>query len=326
MTASFLETSGIEVQLTITYLFLSLSSADKHTYQEATMVRLHIKRGDESQFLHDTTVTSKMENVIKEVAEIYNGRLKVQRICYEMEELAKHGVSLPPNMQGLTDEQVEDLKLVDEWGERCQPSGGAEFNKDKIGRRNGQAPNENMAEVINKTISEARKIISKDQATANVVMTMTMVKDALDQLRGATMIVYPMGLPPHEPIRMEFENEEDLTGTQASKEVMEEPEASLWFSGKEMIRGKKLSDFIGRNEKTKIIAKIQKRGQGAPSREPVFSEDERKQMMAHAYRKQEEWKKLTEDSEDAYLDSDWSDNSALKRQFHGISDVKLGPR
>lgn len=55
-----------------------------------------------------------------------------------MEELAKHGVSLPPNMQGLTDEQIEELKLKDEWGEKCQPSGGVKFNKDKIGCRNGQ--------------------------------------------------------------------------------------------------------------------------------------------------------------------------------------------
>lgn len=43
---------------------------------------------------------------------------------------------------------------------------------------------------------------------------MDMVKDALDQLRGAVMIVYPMGLPPYDPIRMEFENKEDLSGTQ----------------------------------------------------------------------------------------------------------------
>ena len=31
-------------------------------------------------------------------------------------------------------------------------------------------------------------------------------------------------------------------------------------------------------------------GQGPPSREPVFSEEQRKQMMAYAYRKQEDLK------------------------------------
>lgn len=43
-----------------------------------------------------------------------------------------------------------------------------------------------------------------------------MVKEALDMLRGAVMIVYPMGLPPHDPIRMEFEGREDLAGTQVN--------------------------------------------------------------------------------------------------------------
>ncbi len=52
---------------------------------------------------------------------------------------------------------------------------------------------------------------------ANVCVTMDLVKEALDQLRGAVMIVYPMGLPPHDPIRMEFENQEDLTGTQVTE-------------------------------------------------------------------------------------------------------------
>lgn len=55
----------------------------------------------------------------------------------EMEELAEHGISLPYNMQGLTDEQIEELKLKDEWAEKCVPSGGSVFRKDVMGRRNG---------------------------------------------------------------------------------------------------------------------------------------------------------------------------------------------
>ena len=97
-----------------------------------------------------------------------------------MEMLAKHGITLPPNMQGLTDEQVEELKLKDEWAEKCDPSGGHVFCKDDIGRRNGHgrlpfwvtvdsqtihsilsAPKDNMAEVLNKTIKEAKDMISK---------------------------------------------------------------------------------------------------------------------------------------------------------------------
>lgn len=50
-------------------------------------------------------------------------------------------------------------------------------------------------------------------------VNMEMVKDALDQLRGAVMIVYPMGLPPHDPIRMELEDKEDLSGTHVCSNV-----------------------------------------------------------------------------------------------------------
>lgn len=55
----------------------------------------------------------------------------------EISELSDHGVSLPPNMQGLTDEQIVDLKLKDECGEACKPSGGSVDCKDEVGRRNG---------------------------------------------------------------------------------------------------------------------------------------------------------------------------------------------
>lgn len=79
-------------------------------------------------------------------------------------------------------------------------------------------------------------------------------------------------------------------------QVIEITQAQLWFSGKEMYRGKKLADYLGRNEKTKVIVKLQKQGQGPPGREPVFSEEERKQMMLHAYRQQEELKVLEKPS------------------------------
>lgn len=44
----------------------------------------------------------------------------------------------------------------------------------------------------------------------------------------------------------------------AALEVMELDSASLWWAGKEIARGKKLHDFVGTNEKTKIVCKLQK--------------------------------------------------------------------
>lgn len=45
---------------------------------------------------------------------------------------------------------------------------------------------------------------------------------------------------------------------QAALDVILEAELSVWWAQKEFQRGKKLQDYIGKNEKTKIIAKIQK--------------------------------------------------------------------
>ncbi|XP_029645961.1 cilia- and flagella-associated protein 298 [Octopus sinensis] len=286
------------------------------------MVKITVKRNDEPQFLHETTGDTSIDVLITNITTIYNGRLKIERICLELGELAKHGTSLPINMQGLTDEQITELKLIDEWAEKCRPSGGDAFNKDTMGRRNGIAPNEHMAGVLNKSSKEAKDMISKKKIQADICVDQKTVKDALDILRGAVMIVYPMGLPPHDPIRMELENKEQLDGTQASLEVIPVENADLWWAGKQLLRGKKLKDYIGNNEKTKIIAKLQKLGQGAPGREPVVSEQEQKEMMAYYYRKQEAAKKLAADDEDSFLNSEWADNQMLKKKFQGLTNIR----
>lgn len=49
---------------------------------------------------------------------------------------------------------------------------------------------------------------------ADKCLTEADIKDALDKIKGSVMIVYPMGLPPHDPVKLELDNEEDLSGTQ----------------------------------------------------------------------------------------------------------------
>ncbi len=56
----------------------------------------------------------------------------------EIESLSRHGVMLPPNMIGLTEEQITDLKYVDEFEDICVPGGGYSMQIDPVGRRNGR--------------------------------------------------------------------------------------------------------------------------------------------------------------------------------------------
>lgn len=240
-----------------------------------------------------------------------------------MEELANYGCMISSEMMGLTDEQIIELKLEDKWTDACIPSGGFNDSKDPVGRRNGRQPLPSMQEVLRKSIGEALVMIDKKMVNDGKALTLKIIKEALDLLRGAVMIVYPMQLPPHDTIRNEFQNTEDLSGTQASLEVIEPVKAQIWFAGKQMIPGKQLADFIGNNEKCKVIVKLQKSGEGAPGREPVIGEAERKQMMLHAYRRQEELKRLEKDDDDSYLNSSWSNNTSLKGQMQGIGDIKF---
>lgn len=73
-----------------------------------------------------------------------------------------------------------------------------------------------MAEMLKRTRAEARAMVTRDLVARDVCITSKEVKNAIDILRGATMIVYPMGLPPHDPIKLELENHEDLSGTQVT--------------------------------------------------------------------------------------------------------------
>lgn len=120
-----------------------------------------MKYNDESQFLFETTLKTSVENFVHSVVAIYNGRLKIKRICAEIEELSKYGTLYPPEMLGLTEEQVEELKLTDPWADKCIPSGGFSIDKDPIGRRNGKRPLGNMQDVLKKAIESANEMISK---------------------------------------------------------------------------------------------------------------------------------------------------------------------
>lgn len=290
------------------------------------MVIIHIKHNDQSQFLHETTLKTSVENATINIAAIYNGRLKIERICSEIEELAQYGTLYPPEILGLTEEQVQEMKLVDLWGDKCIPSGGFIETKDPVGRRNGKQPRKDMQDVLKNTVKDAKNLISKNLVQEGKCLTLKTIKEAIDLLKGAVTIVYPMKLPPHDVIRMEFENIEDLSGTQASLEVIDPASAQLWFCGKELYRDKKIiGDYVGKVENCKVIMKISKRGQGVPAREPIMNEEQRKQMMLHAYRRQEEIKKLEQDEDDCYLNSEWANSGNLKRAFHGITNISWKP-
>lgn len=46
------------------------------------MVKLHLKQGDESLFLYETTCQAELSELIPQIVRIQNGRLKIERLSY----------------------------------------------------------------------------------------------------------------------------------------------------------------------------------------------------------------------------------------------------
>lgn len=101
------------------------------------------------------------------------------------------------------------------------------------------------------------------------------------------MIAYPpfCDLPPWDPARGLIEDPKSLLAFFPDCNVLAIEKESIWWAKKELKQDKFLSDFIGKNEKTTIIVKPNKKGQGAPVSEPPVDQETQKKMMAYYYKK-----------------------------------------
>ena len=76
------------------------------------MVLITVKSGNDAQFLFECPAATAVEDCRDKIRDIYNARLKVERIATEIDQLAQYGTILPDNMQGLNDDQIAELKEI----------------------------------------------------------------------------------------------------------------------------------------------------------------------------------------------------------------------
>jgi len=287
------------------------------------MVVLNVKHLNNSIFLVETTLTASVDETLAQIIKLHNGILKVNRVVEHLKDISEHGVHLPANMIGLLPDQISELKLCEPDVQLTEPSQGFETDPDPLQRRNGKRPTEAGRDILEKTAGEASAKVSRENVAAGLPVTWSSVEEALQQVKGAISIVYPQGVPVYEPLRMELENREDLSGTQASKQVIDPAEGVLWFASKELQTGKKLSEYLGKHEKTKVVVKLTTRSAGQPTREPLLSQDDQTRLMMANHKRKEELEALDKASrdDDSYLNSSWADPNALKRKMHGVGNV-----
>jgi hypothetical protein len=347
-------------------------------------VLLHVKRSDKDSFLFDTPAASEVDVVVRELVKVQNMRGKVNRLAASAEQLALYGPMKTPEQQGLDD----DTPLLEDYDVKsgqvvphASPVHGANYRQDPSERRTGDCTSDELAQVIQKTVEDA-KALTAEQTTVALKRptTSAALEEAINNIRGAVMIVYPMGLPDYDHVRQILEERETLEGAEGLEvhtmprahharlassaaaasppprqavgrvaaaasgrghlaapslaavlrrrarrcsllQVLDVERTSLWVFSKEMQPEKLLSDYVGKNDKSKVVAKLQKKGANAPAREPVVSDAEQKAMIAFYHKKESEMKRMELEDEDAYQHSTWANPKALKNAFTGVGDI-----
>lgn len=285
--------------------------------QNFVMVVIHVKNGDSDGFLYEVPCETNVDFTVRELVQIWNLRVRLAQLCGSLTEMAKYGPMKKPEKAGLdTVNEKYNGEVIDK-GEFYEP--------DPTGNRTGNGIGPQLTETVNRVITDTQAILDPNNVKRKISITLAGLQERLDNIRGVTMMAFPMGLPEWDTVRLTIESAEGLAGTAAGQQILDEATAELWVASRLFDRNTKLSDRLGKNDKTKVIGKLQKPGAGAPAREAVINEEEKKAMMAHYFKKQEEEKRMAESHEDDYLHSSWADPKAMQKSLRGISEVRGVP-
>ncbi|KAL8451151.1 hypothetical protein Emed_002189 [Eimeria media] len=256
------------------------------------MVLLHVKTADDSnQFLFETSTKETVKNIVAAVTSIHLTRLQALKTAEAAEALATHGPLRPEETRGLT-EEVAKLSNLDVYPD------GPPTNPDPHFYRTGVPPPKEV---------DLREPLTLEQA-----------KESLNLLKGAIQIAYPAyhGLPTWEPARLLLEGKESNAGSEIS-ETITAANACLWWTGKQLQQEEILAKYLGSNEKTKTIVRLQPKHAGPPVREPRMDPETHKAVVAYCHKKRQEEK---EDDDDSYLYSAWADPKGLKNALTGVGE------
>ena len=292
------------------------------------MVLLHFKIAEKNQFIYSVPATTPITDIIRGAVEINNLRCKIDTLCMVTEELIKHGPLKPEEYRGLKETENLDENIEPQYRAKKTPfpeKVGTKYNEDKTNQRTGWILEDDINNKIMEAVKEAKEYLDPKRAESRKITTSDELNKLIQLMYGGVMIGYPAyhGLGEWEPCRVIFEDKSDiLQKDEPNQDYFQFDTTCLWYAGKELERGKLLSDYIGKNEKTKVVVKFTKKGSGAPVREPLIDKETHSKMLQYYYKKQEEEKKLQNENEDSYLDSQWADPKQMEKQLYMNGDIK----
>ena len=144
------------------------------------MVVIHIKRGDTDGFLYETSCAVSNDTLIRELVAIWNLRLRLMMLCQAIRDLAKYGVSKIPDKVGL-DEIEEEYQGV-------KVDRNPYYVADPTGQRTGNGVGPQVTETIERVARDTEAILDKANVDRKVAITLDVLQEKLDTIRGAVTI------------------------------------------------------------------------------------------------------------------------------------------
>lgn len=151
------------------------------------MVVIEVKKADGDSFLYETTCSALNDDMVRDVVEIHNLRVRLQQLCGGIRELGRHGPMKPPDQAG--------LDAVAEEYQGAQIAKNEYYNADPTGVRTGNGPGPQLVDVIERVAVDAENAISKNNALRKLATSKQFLQEKLDNIRGAVVMAYPIGPP-----------------------------------------------------------------------------------------------------------------------------------
>ena len=173
------------------------------------------------------------------------------------EELIKHGPLKPEEYRGLKETENLDENIEPQYRAKKTPfpeKVGTKYNEDKTNQRTGWILEDDINKKIMEAVKEAKEYLDPKRAESRKITTSDELNKLIQLMYGGVMIGYPAyhGLGEWEPCRVIFEDKSDiLKKDEPNQDYFQFDTTCLWYAGKELERGKLLSDYIGKMKKLK---------------------------------------------------------------------------
>ena len=86
------------------------------------------------------------------------------------------------------------------------------------------------------------ELLLQDNVTRKVAISIHMLQEKLDNIRGAVMMAYPMGLPAWDIVKLTIDGSTGLEGTSAAQEIFDEDTSEVWVASRCLDRSQSFSE------------------------------------------------------------------------------------